>query len=174
LVPIKSWPVRGVERASKLNNMPPSDGPRPHRAERNGGPQRRSKTPNPELGSDGPRFRPSINAIFRTAAPQAPSVKQQSLTLEQRQNTNTQHDPWRDLKYAISHALTGTATIVRGMWRTLTDQERMAVASRTDDKLKEHGDRWKLDEEIEVNPLEGAHSSPPSFTRAHTQKESGK
>jgi hypothetical protein len=71
------------------------------------------------------------------------------------------------LAYAISHALTGAATIVRGMWRTLTDEERWAVARRTVDRLKEHGDKWKLDEEEEAKPLEVAHSTPASFTKAH-------
>jgi hypothetical protein len=54
------------------------------------------------------------------------------------------------LKYAISHSLSGACMIVRGMWRTLTDDERRAVASRAVDKLREHGDRWKLDEEVEA------------------------
>jgi hypothetical protein len=67
------------------------------------------------------------------------------------------------LAYAISHALTGAATIVRGMWRALTDEERRAVARRTVDRLKEHGDKWKL----EAKPLEGALSTPASFTKAH-------
>jgi hypothetical protein len=51
-------------------------------------------------------------------------------------------------------------------WRTLTDEERWKVASRTVDKLKEHGDQWKLDEEMEA-PTEGAHTTPLSFTEAH-------
>jgi hypothetical protein len=74
------------------------------------------------------------------------------------------------LKYCIAFALIGASTIVRGMWRTLTDEERSAVASRTVDKLKEHGDKWRLDEELE-NPVVEAHSSPRSFTDAHAQKK---
>jgi hypothetical protein len=74
------------------------------------------------------------------------------------------------LKYCISFALSSASTVVRGMWRTLTDEERWAVASRTVDKLKEHGDKWRLNEEVEANPLEGAHSSPPSFAQAHQHK----
>src|SRR5690348_4897048 len=70
------------------------------------------------------------------------------------------------LAYAISHALTGAATIVRGMWRTLTDEERWKVATRTVDKLKEHGDQWKLNEEAPTDPLKGAHSSLQNFTEA--------
>jgi hypothetical protein len=75
------------------------------------------------------------------------------------------------LKHCISFALIGASTIVRGLWRTLTDEERSAVASRTVDKLKEHGDKWRLDEEVPLNPLDGAHSSPPSFTEAHGHKK---
>jgi hypothetical protein len=75
------------------------------------------------------------------------------------------------LAYAISYALTGAATIVRGMWRTLTDEERRAVARRTVDKLREHGDQWKLDEEVKVDPLKGAHSSPQNFTQVHEHKK---
>ncbi len=40
----------------------------------------------------------------------------------------------------------------------MTDAERWAVASRVVAALKEHGDKWKLDEELEP-PTEGAHSS---------------
>jgi hypothetical protein len=75
------------------------------------------------------------------------------------------------LKYCIAFALIGVSTIVRGMWRTLTDQERSALARRTVDKLKEHGDKWRLDEDEPVNPLDGAHSSPSSFTEAHEHKK---
>jgi hypothetical protein len=49
----------------------------------------------------------------------------------------------------------------------LDDEERWAVAGRTVEKLKEHGDKWRLNEEEEATPLDGAHSSPPSFTEAH-------
>jgi hypothetical protein len=76
------------------------------------------------------------------------------------------------LKYCLSFALGGANTIVRGLWRTLTDEERRAVASRTVDKLKEHGDKWRLDEEIKLDPLDGAHSSLPSFTQAHQKPNS--
>jgi hypothetical protein len=59
------------------------------------------------------------------------------------------------LKYCIAFALGGASTIVRGMWRTLTDQERMAVANRAVDKLKEHGNKWRPDEQESVSPLDG-------------------
>lgn len=74
------------------------------------------------------------------------------------------------LKSCIAFALIGAGKVVRGMWRTLTDEERSAVASRTVAKLKEHGDKWRLDEEEQVDPLAGAHSTPRTFTEAHNQK----
>jgi hypothetical protein len=73
------------------------------------------------------------------------------------------------LKHAISFALIGASTIVRGMWRTLTDAERSAVASRTVNKLREHGDRWKLDEEMQASTE--AHRTPRNFTEAHQHKK---
>jgi hypothetical protein len=35
---------------------------------------------------------------------------------------------------------------------------------------KEHGDKWKLNEEPET-PVVDAHSTPRSFTEAHNQKK---
>jgi hypothetical protein len=70
------------------------------------------------------------------------------------------------LAFAISHALTGAATIVRGMWRTLTDAERSAMARRTVDRLSECGDPWRLDEEMESPSVE-AHTTPRSLMEAH-------
>src|SRR5256885_2133252 len=75
------------------------------------------------------------------------------------------------LAHSISFALSKAQKIVRGLWKGLTDQERWAVACRTVEHLKEHGDGWKLGEELEANPLDGAHSSPQSFTKAHHQKK---
>ena len=71
------------------------------------------------------------------------------------------------MAHGISFALSNATKVVRGLWIGLTEKERWAVACRTVEHLKEHGDKWKLDEEVEANPLKGAHSSPPSFTQAH-------
>jgi hypothetical protein len=75
------------------------------------------------------------------------------------------------LAHSISFALIGARKAVRGLWATLTEAERWAVASRAVAALKEHGDKWKLNEEMEANPLDGAHSSPHSFTEAHDYKK---
>jgi hypothetical protein len=58
---------------------------------------------------------------------------------------------------------------VRGLWFGLTERERWEVACKTVDHLKEHGDKWKLNEEVE-SPVVEAHSTPSSFTEAHNQK----
>jgi hypothetical protein len=44
------------------------------------------------------------------------------------------------------------------------------VACKTVEHLKEHGDKWKLNEELE-NPAVDAHLTPRTFTEAHNQKQ---
>jgi hypothetical protein len=75
------------------------------------------------------------------------------------------------LAHSISFALSRAQKVVRGLWKGLTDQERWDVACRTVEHLKEHGDRWKLNEEQEASPLDGAHSTPRNFTEAHHQQD---
>jgi len=77
------------------------------------------------------------------------------------------------LAHTISFALIGARKAVRGFWSTLTEKERWTVACRVGALLKEHGDKWKLDEELDV-PTEGAHSTPHSFTGAHQHKKDSK
>src|SRR5882724_11977475 len=74
------------------------------------------------------------------------------------------------LAHSISFALSKARKVVRGLWKGLTEEERWNVACRTVDHLKEHGDRWKLNEELE-SPAVEAHSTPRSFTEAHNQKQ---
>jgi hypothetical protein len=52
------------------------------------------------------------------------------------------------LSFAISFALIGARTMVRGFWRGLTDEERYAVADRAVLEMKKHGDPWNLNEEL--------------------------
>ena len=54
----------------------------------------------------------------------------------------------------------------------LTEEERWNVACRTVEHWKEHGDKWKLNEELE-SPVVGAHSTPSSLTEAHNQSRTG-
>jgi len=70
------------------------------------------------------------------------------------------------LTHSISFALIKAQKIVRGLWLGLTDQERWDVACKTVEHLKEHGDKWRLNEEIEPPAVE-AHSTPASFAEAH-------
>lgn len=58
---------------------------------------------------------------------------------------------------------------MRGLWLRLTGKERWDVACKTVEHLKEHGDRWKLNE-VE-SPVAEAHSTPCTFTEAHHQKQ---
>jgi hypothetical protein len=76
------------------------------------------------------------------------------------------------LAHSISFALDKAQKVVRGFRLGLTDKERWDVACKTVDHLKEHGDRWKLNEELE-SPEAEAHSTPQSFTDAHNQKQDG-
>jgi hypothetical protein len=74
------------------------------------------------------------------------------------------------LAHSISFALSKARKVVRGLWKGLTEKERWEVACRTVEHLKEHGDKWKLNEELESAVVE-AHSTPSSFTEAHNQKQ---
>jgi hypothetical protein len=74
------------------------------------------------------------------------------------------------LAHSISFALGKAQKVVRGLWLGLTDKERWDMACKTVDHLKEHGDKWKLNEEID-SPVVEAHSTPRSFTEAHSQKK---
>ena len=73
------------------------------------------------------------------------------------------------MAHGISFALSKAQKVVRGLWKGLTDEERWNVACRTVEHLKEHGDKWKLNEELE-SPVVDAQSTPRSFTEAHNQK----
>jgi hypothetical protein len=81
--------------------------------------------------------------------------------------------PGEHLAHSISFALIKAQKVVRGLWLGLTDKERWDVACKTVEHLKEHGDRWRPNEEQHASPLDGAHSSPRNFTEAHNQKKEG-
>jgi pyruvoyl-dependent arginine decarboxylase (PvlArgDC) len=74
------------------------------------------------------------------------------------------------LAHSISFALSKARKVMRGLWFGLAEKERWDVASKTVEHLKEHGDRWRLNEEVE-SPVVEAHSTPSSFTEAHNQKQ---
>ena len=59
----------------------------------------------------------------------------------------------------LAHSpLSKAQKVVRGLWFGLTEKERWEVACRTVDHLKEHGDKWKLNEELE-SPVVEAHGA---------------
>jgi hypothetical protein len=74
------------------------------------------------------------------------------------------------LAHSISFALIGARKVVRGLWSTLNDAERWAVACGVVSDLKQHGDRWRLNEKME-DPAVDTHSTPRSFTQAHQKPE---
>jgi len=52
------------------------------------------------------------------------------------------------LRFAIAFALMKARKVVRGLRHGLTEAERYAVADAAVCRLKEHGDPWKLSEEL--------------------------
>ena len=76
------------------------------------------------------------------------------------------------LAHSISFALGKAQKVVRGFRLGLTDKERWDVACKTVEHLKEHGDKWKLNEDLET-PVVDAHSTPRGFTEAHSQNRNG-
>src|SRR5262245_41243443 len=80
------------------------------------------------------------------------------------------YDSWRASSTQQLLCLDQAQKVVRGLWLGLTDKERWDVACKTVEHLKEHGDRWRLNEEERASPLDGAHSSPRNFTEALNQK----
>jgi hypothetical protein len=52
------------------------------------------------------------------------------------------------LSFAIAFALRGARKLVRGLREELTENERYRVADDVVDRLKQHGDPWRLSEEL--------------------------
>jgi hypothetical protein len=70
------------------------------------------------------------------------------------------------LRFAIAFALMQARKAVRGLKQALTKQERFAVADRAVDRLKEHGDPWRLDEQLPGTRHEGC--LPPDWCKPKT------
>jgi hypothetical protein len=56
------------------------------------------------------------------------------------------------LSFAIAFALRGARKLVRGLREELTEEERYRVANDVVHQLKQHGDPWRLSEDL---PLPG-------------------
>ena len=52
------------------------------------------------------------------------------------------------LSFAIAFALRGARKLVRGLREELTEEERYRVADDVVHRLKQHGDPWRLSEEL--------------------------
>jgi hypothetical protein len=52
------------------------------------------------------------------------------------------------LSFAIAFALRGARKLVRGLREGLTEEERYRVANDVVDRLKRHGDPWRLSEDL--------------------------
>jgi hypothetical protein len=70
------------------------------------------------------------------------------LTREQPANTIFPIKRGELLAHEISFALGKAQKVVRGLWLGLTENERWEVARKTVEHLKEHGDKWRLNEEV--------------------------
>ena len=63
------------------------------------------------------------------------------------------------LRFSIAFALIGARKLVRGLRQELNEDERYRVADAVVQRLQEHGDPWRLTEELP--PPAPGHSTPP-------------
>jgi len=64
------------------------------------------------------------------------------------------------LRFAIAFALTRARKLVRGPRQGLSENERFLIADDVVERLRQHGDPWRLSEELP--PVNGkGHSTPP-------------
>jgi hypothetical protein len=64
------------------------------------------------------------------------------------------------LRFAIAFALTRARKLVRGLRQGLSEDERFLIADDVVERLRQHGDPWRLSEELP--PVSGkGHSTPP-------------
>jgi hypothetical protein len=52
------------------------------------------------------------------------------------------------LSFAIAFALRGARKLVRGLREALTEEERYRLADDVVRRLREHGDSWRLSEDL--------------------------
>jgi hypothetical protein len=64
------------------------------------------------------------------------------------------------LRFAIAFALTWARKLVRGLHQGLTEDERYLVADDVVHRLQEHGDPWRLSEQLSEATGKG-YSTPP-------------
>jgi hypothetical protein len=67
------------------------------------------------------------------------------------------------LAHCISYALIRARKVVRGLSLTLSKEEREAVADAAVNELRQHGDPWKLDEEVPEQDTTELHTTPKNY-----------
>jgi hypothetical protein len=67
------------------------------------------------------------------------------------------------LRFAIAFALMGARKLVRGLRQGLSEDERLRVADDVVHRLKQHGDPWRLSEDLPPFRRKGF-STPPNET----------
>ena len=65
------------------------------------------------------------------------------------------------LRFAVAFALMGARKLVRGLPQGLSEDERYRVADDVVRRLKQHGDPWRLSDELPPLPGKGF-STPPN------------
>jgi hypothetical protein len=64
------------------------------------------------------------------------------------------------LRFAIAFALRGARKLVRGLREGLNEDERYRVADDVVERLQQHGDPWRLNEDLPSMTGKG-YSTPP-------------
>jgi hypothetical protein len=64
------------------------------------------------------------------------------------------------LRFAIAFALMRARKLVRGLRQGLSEEERYRVADDVIDRLKQHGDPWRLSDDLPP-PTGKGFSTPP-------------
>ncbi len=70
-------------------------------------------------------------------------------------------DPWGPPSFRYRLALRGASKLIRGLRHGLTEEERYRVADDVVDRLQQHGDPWRLSEELPDVTGKG-YSTPPT------------
>jgi hypothetical protein len=65
------------------------------------------------------------------------------------------------LRYAVAFALMGARKMVRGLRQGLSEEERFRVADDVVLRLKQHGDPWRLADDLPPTTGKGF-STPPN------------
>jgi hypothetical protein len=64
------------------------------------------------------------------------------------------------LRFAVAFALRGARKLVRGLRQGLSEEERYRVADDVVDRLRQHGDPWRLADDLPPAAGKGF-STPP-------------